>query len=393
MKALESSQRGTSVDDMKNNKFGILLTLTLYVSFFTCCTSCNMIESDNQHGKPIGDVPDSCCSETDHHSRPAEKESTAELVYRSVFGITQGTTYSIKYSTSTDADITAAIELELDLFNAIFSRYEENSILSRINRGAYTDELPKTMLDALSISRQAWRITDGAFDITVAPLVALWDVETRDQWRPPQKKAIKDALNYVGMDRLQVIRNKLHKDNSKVQIDMNSIAQGLGVDVICECLDELGISNYMVEIGGEVRVKGKNSKGKSWKIGLERPVDTVLPSSPKYNLYAALPLNDRALATSGNYRKFATSEGVRANHIIDPRTGDTIASDLLSATVIAENTAMADALATAFIVMGLEKSRALVTSLAQIDAVLVYAEGDQLKHWMSENIAKELEEL
>ena len=186
------------------------------------------------------------------------------------------------------------------------------------------------------------------------------------------KSKVDSVLQFVGCDKIKYNDSIIIKNDSRTMLYMNGIAQGYSVDVVAEFLEKKGITNYLVEIGGEVKTKGFNKQGKEWKIGIDKPFDNN--NLPGENLQAIIKLSNKSLATSGNYRKFYEKDGIKYSHTIDPKTGYSVNHSLLSATVIADDCITADALATAFMVMGLDKAFELVAKLPNIEAYFVYSD-------------------
>jgi thiamine biosynthesis lipoprotein len=174
------------------------------------------------------------------------------------------------------------------------------------------------------------------------------------------------------MDKISLEGNTIVKQNPNIKLDVNAIAQGYSVDIVAEFMDRKGIVNYMVEIGGEVKTKGLNDKGKVWKIGIDKPIENNLV--PGQNLQAVISLNNGAIATSGNYRKFYEKDGLKFTHSINPKTGYPVISKLLSATVMTSDCMTADAYATAFMIMGFEKSIILLSNQDTLNAYLIYSD-------------------
>ncbi|MBN2485091.1 MAG: FAD:protein FMN transferase [Bacteroidales bacterium] len=295
-------------------------------------------------------------------------------VYKdTLHGDIQGTTYSITYEDRPGRNLQPRIEQLLHKFDMSLSLYEKKSVISRINRNEKNVKPDRFFKTVFHKAEEVYHLSNGAFDITVAPLVNAWGFG-------PEKKADVDSalidslLAFVGMEKISLEKGTIIKAHPSVQIDANAIAQGYSVDIVAEFLERKGIKNYLVEIGGELRAKGVNKKGEPWKIGIDKPVDNNF--SPGENLQAILQLNNKSLATSGNYRKFFEKDGVKYAHSINPKTGYPIISRLLSATVMADDCITADAFATAFMVMGLEKSIVYVSNHPELNVYLVYSDDD-----------------
>ena len=300
-------------------------------------------------------------------------------------GTAQGTTYSIVFENSAKRnpfDLKAEIEKILSDFDMSLSLYKDSSILSRINRNEEVapDEF---FIEVFKRSIEISQLTNGAFDITVGPLVRAWGFGP-DEHKDVSASKIDSLLQLVGIEKVQLRDGKVLKSDPRVKLDFNAIAQGYSVDVLCGYLDKQGIKSYLVEIGGEVRVKG--DKGDSpWRIGIDRPEDNNM--SPGENLEAVIEMKERSLATSGNYRKYYVENGIKYSHTIDPKTGYPAKNQLLSATLLASDCATADGIATACMVMGKEKSIEFLDLHPEFDAYLIYSDEDgNFKTWMTENL-------
>jgi FAD:protein FMN transferase len=293
--------------------------------------------------------------------------------YQKISGNIQGTTYNITCQYKKGKDLKSEIEKLLRNFDLSLSTYEPESIISRINRND-PDVVPDYLfIKVFEESGVVHDATDGAFDITVAPLVNAWgfgSVPGADV----DSALIDSLLQYVGMEKVTIKGNKLVKSNPGVMLDVNAIAQGYSVDVVASFLDDKKIENYLVEIGGELKCRGKNAKGENWKIGVDRPVEGNMIAGKE--LQAVLAVKTKSMATSGNYRRFYEKDGVKYAHSINPKTGYPVLSRLLSATVLADECITADAYATAFMVMGLEKSVTFLEQSDELEAYLVFSDED-----------------
>jgi FAD:protein FMN transferase len=311
--------------------------------------------------------------------------------YDNFTGFAQGTTYNIKFENDGRFDVQelkADVEKILHDFDMSLSLYVDSSILSKVNRNEDVI-LDPYFLNAFKKSAEITRITNGAFDITVGPLVKAWG------FGPDAHKFFTESkrdslLKFVGMDKVKIENGKIKKSDPGVDLDFNAIAQGYSVDVVSEYFESKGIRSFLVEIGGEVRVKGVK-EGVLWRVGIDRPSDdNMLPGN---DLQAIVSLKDRSLATSGNYRKFYVENGVKYSHTIDPRTGYPARNQLLSATIVADECATADGIATACMVMGKEKTIEFLGFHSEYDAFLVFSDdsGDY-KTWTSENLKRFMSE-
>ncbi len=288
--------------------------------------------------------------------------------YISFGGFTQGTTYSITYQSNDTINYKKEIEHLLADFDTSLSTYNPHSVITKINVNE-SKHIDKYLSVVLKKSKEIYDITNGAFDITVAPLVNAWGFGFKNKEEITNAK-IDSILEFVGFNLVKFENNELSKNDPRIMLDMNAIAQGYSVDIVADFLEHKGITNYLVEIGGEVKTKGVNSKGKDWKIGIDKPIDNN--NVPGENLQAIIKLTNQSLATSGNYRKFYERNGIKYSHTINPKTGYPVTHSLLSTTVIANDCMTADAYATAFMVMGLEKAYKLAEKLCDIEAYFIY---------------------
>lgn len=311
--------------------------------------------------------------------------------YGNISGFTQGTTFSILYEDPEKFEA-GSLKTEVEgIFRRIdnsLSVYNDSSIISKINRNE--DVVADSMFtEVFYKSKEISRLTGGAFDITVGPLVRAWGFGP-DEHKNFNVSKLDSLMNLVGFDKVNLAEGKVVKSVPGIILDVNAIAQGYSVDVVCRYFDHRGIRSYLVEIGGEVRVKGK--KGHNfWSIGIDKPIDDNM--SPGSNLQAIVKLNDKSLATSGNYRKFYVEEGIKYSHTIDPKTGYPAKNRLLSASVIADDCATADGLATACMVMGLERATEYIKSNDRVEAYFIFSdERGKLGSWISESLVKRLKE-
>lgn len=293
-----------------------------------------------------------------------------------------GTTYHVRYNSTQNLD--KEIEQELFRVDTIFSLFKENSLLSRFNRGEDKGKGNTLFAEVIKLSLEISNETEGAFDITVAPLVNAWGFGFKNK-QPLSNKQVDSLQKLVGYQHLSFNGKELTKDIPNLQIDCGAIAKGYAVDRIAKLLSDKGCQNYMVEIGGEVVVKGNNDKGEKWKIGINKPTQHALPTEE--DLQTLLSLTNCGIATSGNYRNFYIKDGKKYAHSIDPKTGYPVQHSLLSATVISQSCAKSDALATAFMVMGLDKAKAFVETHKDIQVYFIYAdEKGNYQVWMSDGM-------
>lgn len=290
--------------------------------------------------------------------------------YLRISGFAQGTTYSITYENSVNKDYTVAIDSILKAFDRSLSIYDSTSIISRVNKNDPDVELDDWFIDVYKKSTEVSAVSGGAFDITVGPVIKAWGFANGPVAKHDSAH-IDSLLQFIGMDKVKLEGRKVVKKFPGVKIDVNAIAQGYSVDVVSRFFEEKGIKNYLVEIGGEVRAKGTNAKDRFWHIGIDKPADGNM--DPGKELQAIIEIENKSLATSGNYRKFFVEDGVKYSHTIDPKTGFPARNTLLSATVVCDDCMTADAYATAFMVLGVEKSKELLNKLQGIEVYFVYS--------------------
>lgn len=304
-----------------------------------------------------------------------------------IVGQAQGTYYKIKYEDRPSRNLKGRIEQHLHKFDLSLSIYDSTSIISRVNRNEENLKLDKYFLTVFNKSEEIYHVSNGAFDITVGPLVNAWGFGVSGELSADSSK-IDSILQFIGMDKVVLENGKIKKSHPSVQLDVNAIAQGYSVDVIAAFLERKGIKNYLIDIGGEIKAKGVNHKGAAWRIGIDKPIENNYSRSPE-NVQAVFSIINKSLATSGNYRKFHEKNGVKYSHSINPKTGYPVMSKLLSATVIAENCMSADAFATAFMVMGLEKSILFLSKHKELDAYLIYSDDEgNFKTFVTPNFKK-----
>jgi len=316
-------------------------------------------------------------------------------------GEAQGTTYHIVYYTDSLTVLKIAIDSILDDVDDAASIWVKTSVISRVNQSQdsileITDDHFGYFIDNFNLSKQVYHATNGAYNPTVGELVNAWGFGFKNR-ETMDSTLVDSLLQSVGFDENQMwvtTTNGLivHKSNPATNLDFNGIAQGYSVDVLANYFLSLGLPNYMIEVGGELIAHGTKPDGTLWKIGIDKPIDT----NAERNLAATLKLDNVAVATSGNYRKFYEEDGVRYAHTINPKTGFPVQHSLLSATVIMTNCGLADAYATAFMVMGFEKAKDLVENNPQlgIEVYLIYSdENGGLKTYFSPRLVDMLEEL
>lgn len=305
---------------------------------------------------------------------PAQSLATQEYVFT---GRTMGTTYAIKLISAKPLSKSLwqeKINLRLKQINARLSMYQKDSELSRFN-AAPTGQAFKVSADfyqVLEQCRNLHTLTAGAWDGTVKPLVDLWGFGTKGRRdTPPKSSQIKTALQRIGFNKLQIGDHVLTKTVPGITLDLGSIAKGYGVDEIARLIREGGIENYLVEIGGELAGAGKNKHRKTWVVGITNPEKGFLNSG----LYKTVHLDNKAIATSGNYRNYFEKNGQIYSHIISPKTGYPVENAVVSASVISDTCTVADGLATALMVMDIHQALTLINSLENTECLIIRQDG------------------
>ncbi len=285
-------------------------------------------------------------------------------------GIVFGTYYSVSYFSANGKNYQQEIDSLFARFNRSVSYYDPNSIISKVNRNEIT-EVDDYFATVLARSLEVAAETNGAFDPTVSPLVNAWGFgfskqQNMNQWR------IDSLRNFVGYWRVKLNGNRIEKEIPEIQFDFNAIAKGYASDLAGELLASKGIKTYMVELGGDLIAKGRKPDGTGWKIGLEEPAKNM--NDPQEWAFL-VEMHDSAVATSGSYRKYYEQGGQRFSHTIDPKTGRPVDHNLLSVSVFADDCMTADAFATAFMVMGLEKAKQFLEGRTDLQAFFIYSKG------------------
>lgn len=305
-----------------------------------------------------------------------------------VQGEAQGTYYAITYYDEENRDLKVSLDSLLKAFDEEASLWMENSVISQINRNEPSYVLGPHMKEMLALSAQVAEETGGAFDITVGPLVNVWGFGFK-KGEMPDSMTVDSLRSFLGYHNIRVIEGRVVKTDPRIEIDLNAIAQGYCVDLIGSFLEARGVTTYLVDIGGEVLARGNKADGSEWKVGIERPAEDQ--TGPR-ELQSIVRLKNKALATSGSYRKFYEKDGVKYSHTIDPSKGYPVNHSLLSASVMAGTAALADAYATALMVMGTEKAITYVLSRKDIDAFLIFSdEKGEYKTWVSPGLEALLE--
>ena len=296
-------------------------------------------------------------------------------------GMIFGTVYHVTYQNSDN--LNDQIVAELNKVDSSLSMFNKQSVITKVNDNQDI-EVDQMFGDVFTLARTVSADTDGAFDITVAPLVNAWGFGFKSG-NMPSRHTIDSLRTFVGYKRVELHDSRIVKADPRVMLDCSAIAKGYGCDVVAELLRRKGIDNFMVEIGGEVVTSGISEKRVPWKIGVTKPSDDSL--SVNNELQTVLNITDKAMATSGNYRNFYYKNGKKYAHTIDPATGYPVQHSLLSATVISDRCAKADAYTTAFMVMGLEKAKKVLDRHRDLMAYLIYSDHKgEYKVWFSPSL-------
>jgi thiamine biosynthesis lipoprotein len=307
-----------------------------------------------------------------------------------IAGEAQGTTWHITYVSHDLRDHKPAIDSVLIDLDLSLSTWVKPSIISRINRNENNVIIDTYFRDVYIKSIEVSDKTNGLFDVTIGPLVNAWGFGSGRK-AAMDSLTIDSLLSFVNYKMLRLENGKIIKTKPEVFIDFNAIAQGYSVDVLADYLEKNGIKNYLVELGGELIAKGKKN-GESWTVGIDRPNEQ---QGSDRQLQAVVELNNRALATSGNYRKFYEEDGKKYAHIIDPRTGYPAKQNILSATVLANDAMSADAYATSFMIMGLDNARSFLKHNGDLnlDVFFVYDDHGRLKTYYSDGLRNHIKEV
>lgn len=294
----------------------------------------------------------------------------ADYAYYKEQGEIFHTSFHIKYAYS--RSLSDEIMAELNKFDLSLNPFNKNSIISKVNNNEPV-ELDSFFITVFNKSEEVSKMTDGKFDITCSPLINAWGFGFKNMDNvTPQ---VLDSLEqFVGYEKIKLENGKIVKTDPRVQLNTSAIAKGYSCDVIADLLKRHGIENYMVEIGGEVAAKGINDKGEYWHIGVDKPMDDS--TAMHRELQTILSINDKCVATSGNYRNYYIKDGKKYAHTIDPTTGYPAEQDILGATVIAGDCMTADAYATAFMASGLKKSEEIAKKVPGLLYYFIYTKPD-----------------
>ena len=286
-------------------------------------------------------------------------------------GTTQGSYYSITYFDEQNRDFSREFDSIFKEIESTLSLWDENSIIRRVNRNDTTVVLNQIFIDNFNYAMKAAELSDGYFDPTVGPLVQAWGFHFKEgmEMTPEIVDSLKQLVDYR---KIKIENGKVIKENPDMTLDFNAVAQGYTTDMIGDFLLSKNVNNFLVDVGGEILARGCKPNGELWKVGIEKPADN---KESERIVQEIVELKDRSIVTSGNYRKYVERGGKRYSHSLNPKTGYPAENKLLSATIIADNTAWADCLASICMVVGLEKAIEIIESSEDnIDAYFIYVD-------------------
>jgi thiamine biosynthesis lipoprotein len=291
-----------------------------------------------------------------------------------ISGFAQGTSYQITYYASDAIISSRSIDQKFSELDSSLSIYKSYSLINKFNNSETGIEMDEHLKKVVKRSLKIWKESEGVFDISILAIVEAWGFGVQRHSNQPTDKVIEQALSCSGSDKLHILGNKLIKDIPCLKIDVNGIAQGYSVDVIADFIESQGIQNYLIEIGGEIRVKGRKQPGKQiMRIGIEQP---VYDKNEEATLQKIIELKGGAMTTSGNYRKYLQNGSKRFSHLMDPKTGSPLENELISVTVRTSNAMSADGYDNVLIGMGIEKAFNFLKRHKGLEAYFIYQDAD-----------------
>lgn len=319
------------------------------------------------------------------HESAAIGEAWNDADIQKCSGSVFGTEYHITYQNGGDIH-NELKEVMADVDNSL-SPFNKESVITAINNGNNV-EADSMFTEVFDMAKNVAEETQGAFDITVAPLVNAWGFGFKNKIDVSKEK-IDSIRKYVGFEKVRMENGKVIKEDKNIMLDCSAIAKGYGVDAVGRYLEKKKIRNYMVEIGGEIRVKGCNPEGRLWKVGISKPIDDSLNVNGE--IQEVLMVSDIAIATSGNYRNFYIKDNKKYAHTIDPRTGYPVQHSILSSTVVAPTCALADAYATSFMVVGLDEAKKILARHKELQAYFIYTDSKgKMATWCTKDLEDNL---
>lgn len=291
------------------------------------------------------------------------------------FGATQGTYYSITYYDEQNRDFGRDFDSIFKVVESTLSLWDENSVISRVNRNDSTVVLNQIFVDNFNYAMRAAELSEGYFDPTVGALVSAWGFHFKEGMAMTPE--IVDSIRLlVGYRKVRIEDGKVVKENPNITLDFNAVAQGYTTDMIGRFLASQGVDNFLVDVGGEIMARGCKPKGELWKVGIEKPAED---KNDERIVQEIVELRDKSIVTSGNYRKYIERDGKRYSHSIDPNTGYPAANNMLSATIICDDTAWADCLASICMLVGMEKAKEILATQKGVKAFFIYEEDNMTK--------------
>lgn len=291
------------------------------------------------------------------------------------FGTTQGSYYSIIYYDEQNRDFSGDFDSIFREIENTLSLWDENSMISRVNRNDESVVLNQIFIDNFNYAMRAAELSEGYFDPTVGPLVSAWGFHFKDGVEMTPE--IVDSLKqFVGYHKIKIEDGKVIKENPDMTLDFNAVAQGYTTDMIGDFLLLNGVENFLVDVGGEILAMGNKPNGDLWKVGIEKPAED---KDAERIVQEIVELKDKSIVTSGNYRKYVERNGKRYSHSIDPNTGFPAANNMLSATIICDDTSWADCLASICMLVGMEKAKEILATQKDVKAFFIYEEDNKTK--------------
>ena len=291
------------------------------------------------------------------------------------FGATQGSYYSIIYYDEQNRDFSGDFDSIFREIENTLSLWDENSMISRVNRNDESIVLNQIFIDNFNYAMRAAELSEGYFDPTVGPLVSAWGFHFKEglMMTPEMVDSIRQ---YVGYKKIKIEDGKVIKENPNMTLDFNAVAQGYTTDMIGDFLLSNGVENFLVDVGGEILAKGNKPNGDLWKVGIEKPAED---KDAERIVQEIVELKDKSIVTSGNYRKYVERNGKRYSHSIDPNTGFPAANNMLSATIICDDTSWADCLASICMLVGMERAKEILATQKDVKAFFIYEEEGEVR--------------
>ena len=311
-------------------------------------------------------------------------DNNQKMILNQNVGYVQGTTFNIKYLSSSLQDYKTEFDSIFSEIDLSLSLYIDSSIITRFNKGDTLIRLDLNFLSVFNAFKKVANTTNGNFDCTISPLINAWGFGVTKKEKI-DSFIISDLLKKTGYQKIYLKNDSTLYNPSNVQLNFDALAQGFTVDVIANFLENNNINNYLIEIGGELRAKGENINNKNWRVGIDKPSNII---DDKNRFQTVIELKNKSVATSGNYRNFYIENGKKYSHSINPFNGYPVKHNLLSVTVISDECIYADAYATAFMVMGVKKTKDFLLKNKDLDAFLIYQKNNILESWSTNGFKK-----